>query len=92
MMYFLRFQQSDVLSLLLTPAPAEARKRLPSQSNPHLATSLREAAALCLKQHKGDWPCYFFTQLTTFILPAGKQCSTTSQLYWCRAHESHACP
>ena len=66
-----RYQRSELISLLLTPAPAEARKRLPSQSNPHLANSIREEAALCLKQHKGDWPCYFFTRLTTFVLPAG---------------------
>lgn len=69
---FLRLQRSEILSLLLTPASSEARKRLPSQSNPDLATSIREEVGLSLRQHKGDWPCYFFTQLTTFSLPAGK--------------------
>lgn len=69
---FLRLQRSEILSLLLTPASSEARKRLPSQSNPDLATSIREEVGLSLRQHKGDWPCYFFTQLTTFSLPAGE--------------------
>lgn len=60
-----------MLSLLLTPAPTDARKRLPSESNHDLASSIREELSLCLHQHKGDWPCYFITQTTTFILPAG---------------------
>ena len=72
-----RFQCSEMLSLLLTPAPPEARKRLPSHTNMDLAASVREEASLSLQQHKGDWPCYFFTQLTTFTLPAG-QCSNPS--------------
>ena len=67
-----RYQRSDILSLLLTPASSEARKRLPSQSNPDLATSVREEAGRCLKQHKGQWPCYFFTHLCTFTLPSGE--------------------
>ena len=60
-----------MLSLLLTPAPSDARKRLPSESNHDLAASIREEVALSLHQHKGDLPCYFFTQITTFVLPAG---------------------
>ena len=68
----LRFQRSEMLSLLLTPAPSDARKRLPSESNHDLAASIREEMALSLQQHKGDWLCYFVTQSTTFFLPAGK--------------------
>lgn len=76
-----RFQRSELLSLLLTPATSEARKRLPSHSNPDLAASIREQAALCLRQHKGDWPCYFSTQLTTFTLPSDvrKFCSAVQK-------------
>lgn len=70
--FFCRFQRSEILGLLLTPAPSEARKRLPSQSNPDLATSIREEVDNCLRQHKGDWPCYFLTHLCTFTLPAGE--------------------
>ena len=70
--YLCRFQKSDMLSLLLTPASSDAHKRLPSQSNPDLAASIREEVAMRLQPHKGDWPCYFFTQLTTFTLPAGE--------------------
>ena len=67
-----RYQRSDILSLLLTPASSEARKRLPSHYNPDLATSIREEAGKCLRQHKGQWPCYFFTHLCTFTLPTGE--------------------
>ena len=66
-----RFQRSEMLSLLLTPAPSDARKRLPSESNDDLAASIREEVGLSLQQHRGDWPCYFLTQITTFVLPAG---------------------
>lgn len=67
-----RYQRSDILSLLLTPATSDARKRLPSQSNPDLATSIREEVGRCLKQHKGQWPCYSFTHICTFTLPTGE--------------------
>lgn len=60
-----------MLSLLLTPAPSDARKRLPSESNHDLAASIREEMGLSLHQHKGDWPCYYLTHITTFSLPAG---------------------
>ena len=69
--YYSRFHRSDVLTLLLTPAPVEAHKRLPSQSNPDIAASIREEVSLSLRQHKGDCPCYYFTQQTTFTLPNG---------------------
>jgi len=76
-----KLQRSEILSLLLTPASSEARKRLPSQSNPDLATSIREEVGFSLRQHKGDWPCYFLTQLTTFSLPADiqKLCSAVQK-------------
>lgn len=68
----IRFQRSELLGLLLTPAPSDARKRLPSESNLDLACSIREELSLSLHQHKvGDWPCYYTTQINTFILPAG---------------------
>ena len=69
-----RFHHSDVLGLVLTPAPSEARKRLPSQSSPDIASSIRREVALLLRQHKGDWPCQFLTQIATFALPAGSVC------------------
>lgn len=66
----IRFHQSDILSLILTPASSEARKRLPSQSSPDIAASIRREVGLLLRQHKGDWPCQFLTQIATFALPA----------------------
>ncbi len=70
-MSFNRFQRSELLSILLTPAPSDARKRLPSESNYDLASSIREEVSLSLHQHMGEWTCYFLTQITTFFLPAG---------------------
>ena len=71
------------MSLLLTPASSEARKRLPSQSSPDLASSIREELSLSLIQHKGDWQCYFLTQLTTFTLPAGMYVQSLYELCVC---------
>lgn len=69
----IRFQRSDPLALLLTPAPSDARKRLPSESNQDLASSIREEFCQSLQQHRvGEWPCYYSTLLNTFILPAGR--------------------
>ena len=69
----IRFQRSELLGLLLTPAHSDARKRLPSESNIDLASSIREELCRSLLQHKaGDWPCYYTTQLNTFMLPNGR--------------------
>lgn len=65
-----------MLTYLLTPAPVEARKRLPSHTNPELAANIRQQVSHSLCQHQGDWACYFVTQLTTFILPKGTFCSS----------------
>ena len=68
----IRFQRSELLSLLLTPAHSDARKRLPSESNVDLASNIREELSRSLHQHKaGDWPCYYTSQLNTFVLPNG---------------------
>lgn len=67
-----RFQKSEILALILTPATTEARKRLPSQSNPDLASSIRDEVAQSLRKHKGGWLCYYVTQLRTFCLPSGR--------------------
>ena len=76
----LRFHQSDVLSYLLTPAPVEARKRLPSQANPDLASEIRDLVSRALVSQgseeggggAGDWSCHYMDQLTTFLLPQGE--------------------
>lgn len=65
----LRFQRTDILCQLLTPATSDARKRLPSQSNGDLAASIRHEVVGLLKVHKGDWPCVFMSQMNTFFIP-----------------------
>ena len=65
------FQRTDVLCQLLTPANPDARKRLPSQSNADLATSIRRELVSILEVHKGDWPCVFVSQVNTFFISQG---------------------
>lgn len=70
-MYCFRFQRTDILCQLLTPATSDARKRLPSQSNADLAANIRHEVVTSLKVHKGDWPCVFVSQMNTFFIPQG---------------------
>jgi len=65
------FQRTDVLCQLLTPANPDARKRLPSQSNADLATSIRRELVSILEVHKGDWPCVFVSQVNPFFISQG---------------------
>lgn len=67
----LRFKREEVLSAMLTPALADAHKRLPNHANEELACTVRKYMASCLRQRKGDWPCYFMTESTVFSLPLG---------------------
>ncbi len=72
----IRFQREDMLPLLLTvPQGSElqgARKRMPPQVAPDMATEILREISLGLRQRKGDFPCYFVKDAPTFVLPAGK--------------------
>lgn len=69
----LRFNREDILSALLaTPeAASKARKRVPSYVAPDLAAEIMRDIARALRQRKGDFPCYFLTDYSTFALPTG---------------------
>lgn len=45
-------------------------KRVPSYVAPDLAADIRRHVSGTLLQRKGSFPCYFFTEITTFALPA----------------------
>jgi ubiquitin thioesterase ZRANB1 len=66
----LHFKREEVLSAMLTPALTDAHKRLPNHANEELAGTVRKYMASCLRQRKGDWPCYFLTESTVFSLPS----------------------
>lgn len=67
-----RFHREELLTLLLTPEVAKkAFKKVPSHVSPELAAEVRKEISHTLRQRKGDWPCYFFTNQVTFALQAG---------------------
>ncbi|XP_046358529.1 ubiquitin thioesterase zranb1-like [Haliotis rufescens] len=67
----IRFKREDMLAVLLTATDvaAKAVKRLPAHTSPDLATDIRREIASSLRQRKGDFPCFFFTDCVTFALP-----------------------
>lgn len=49
----------------------QAPKCIPSMVCPELTEQIRREVAASLHQRKGDFACYFLTDLVTFTLPAG---------------------
>lgn len=49
----------------------QAAKCIPSMVCPDLTEQIRREIAASLHQRKGDFACYFLTDLVTFTLPAG---------------------
>lgn len=79
----LRFHQEDMLAVLLaaTDAASKCVKRLPCHASPDLASDIRRHIASSLRQRKGDFPCYFFSDCITFALPTGTSFSFLLWLY-----------
>lgn len=69
----LRFRQEEMLAVLLaaTDAAAKSVKHLPCHASPHLASDICCHIASSLRQRKGDFPCFFFSDCVTFALPTG---------------------
>ncbi|XP_071947712.1 ubiquitin thioesterase zranb1-B-like [Antedon mediterranea] len=66
----IRFQREDLLAVLLTTdVSSHVVKRPPSQVCPDLAACIRKEISSNLRQRKGDFPCYFATDIVTFTLP-----------------------
>nr|XP_020460775.1 ubiquitin thioesterase ZRANB1 [Monopterus albus]XP_020460776.1 ubiquitin thioesterase ZRANB1 [Monopterus albus] len=66
----IRFQRQDMLAILLTEVNQQAAKCIPSMVCPELTEQIRREIAASLRQRKGDFTCYFLTDLVTFTLPA----------------------
>ena len=69
----IRFRREDIMAALLTSTDAvsKARKRVPSYVAPDIAAELVREISSSLRQRKGDFPCYFLMETSTFALPAG---------------------
>lgn len=72
---------SDMLSAVDAAAPSDlsslqvsqqAAKCIPAMVCPELTEQIRREVAASLHQRKGDFTCYFLTDLVTFTLPAGQ--------------------
>ncbi|KAM9837433.1 ubiquitin thioesterase ZRANB1 isoform 1-T2 [Aulostomus maculatus] len=66
----IRFQRQDMLAILLTEVNQQAAKCIPSMVCHELTEQIRREIAASLHQRKGDFACYFLTDLVTFTLPA----------------------
>lgn len=49
----------------------QTAKCIPALVCPELTEQIRREVAAALHRRKGEFPCYFFTDLVTFTLPAG---------------------
>lgn len=66
----IRFKREDLLASMLSfEVTGHSVKRPPSQVCPDLSADIRKEIAISLRQRKGDFPCYFVTDILTFILP-----------------------
>ena len=69
----LQSQRDDVVALLLTASvTSQTKKRLPPHTCPDLANEILRTVACSLRQRKGEFPCFFFTECVTFALPGGE--------------------
>ena len=50
----------------------QAAKCIPAMVCPELTEQIRREVAASLHQRKGEFTCYFLTDLVTFTLPAGQ--------------------
>ena len=74
----IKFNRDDLLTVLLTPeVTSHHLRRVPCLVCPDLAGDVRKQIAHTMRQRKGDWRCYFFTDQVTFVLPAGKHSSNS---------------
>uniref|UniRef100_A0A8C8SEN3 ubiquitinyl hydrolase 1 n=1 Tax=Pelusios castaneus TaxID=367368 RepID=A0A8C8SEN3_9SAUR len=66
----IRFQRQNMLAILLTEVSQHAAKCIPAMVCPEITEQIRREIAASLHQRKGDFACYFLTDLVTFTLPA----------------------
>lgn len=66
----IRFQRQDMLAMLLPEVTEQTAKCIPAMVCPELTEQIRREIAASLHQRKGDFACFFLTDLVTFTLPA----------------------
>ena len=59
----------------------QAAKCIPAMACPELTEQIRREIAASLHQRKGDFACYFLTDLVTFTLPAGLHAHTLTHTH-----------
>ena len=64
------YKASKVINVFLQVSQ-HAAKCIPAMVCPELTEQIRREIAASLHQRKGDFACYFLTDLVTFTLPAG---------------------
>lgn len=68
-----KFKREELMTILLTPeVTSHHLRRVPCIACPELAADIRKQMGHTMRQRKGDWRCYFFTDQVTFVLPAGE--------------------
>lgn len=66
-----KFKRDELITVLLTPeVTGHHLHRVPCIACPELAADVRKQMGHTIRQRKGDWRCYFFTDQVTFVLPA----------------------
>lgn len=69
-----KFKRDELMTILLTPeVTSHHLRRVPCIACPELAADIRKQMGHTIRQRKGDWRCYFFTDQVTFVLPAGEE-------------------
>ncbi|KAL9983666.1 hypothetical protein ACROYT_G005875 [Oculina patagonica] len=69
-----KFKRDELMTILLTPeVTSHHLRRVPCIACPELAADIRKQMGHTMRQRKGDWRCYFFTDQVTFVLPADVQ-------------------
>lgn len=71
------------LVYLFTQVSQQAAKCIPAMACPELTEQIRREVAAALHRRKGEFPCYFFTDIPTFTLPAGDTYSLLTELHHC---------
>ncbi|MEQ2301713.1 hypothetical protein AMECASPLE_038901 [Ameca splendens] len=70
-MLLLSFYVVSHMFLDILQVSQQAAKCIPAMVCPELTEQIRREVAASLHQRKGDFTCYFLTDLVTFTLPAG---------------------
>jgi len=75
----IKYEQKDVLRVLLIHEAPHRAKKLPCHVCPEVAAAVRKQVALSIRSPKTEFMCPFFTDMVTFALP-GEICELDPQI------------